>query len=250
MNSLRKSFVPFARLIVFPLGTLALCILSSKAQPATPVTRSVTTYMLDNYQSGVNPNESILTPNNVKSGSFGQLFSCPIDGQAYAQPLYLSNVTVNSAKRNVAYVATMHDSVYAFDADVGGNPLWKVSFLSSGPPLVATVPSTDLPGSGNSDVDGPEVGILGTPVIDESTGTLYVVAKTKETGRGDGNTHYVQRLHALDVATGAEKFGGPQIIGDTTYNGGNAYDFNLAHRPLDTFSHWQRGQLGRRQSLF
>ena len=213
---------------------------SAQAQPAVPMTRSVTTYLFDNYQTGINPSESILTPGNVKTGTFGALFATPIDGQAYAQPLYLSNLTVAGVKRNVAFVATMHDSVFAFDADTGGQ-LWKASFISADSnalPQITTVPISDLPESGASDVDGPEVGIESTPVIDENTGTLYVVAKTKETGRGDGNIHYVQRLHALDVATGAEKFNGPQVIGDTTCNNPNpasgttsTYDFNLGATP-------------------
>ncbi len=194
--------------------------------------------MFDNYQSGVNSNETVLRPSNVTNSTFGPLFTSAIDGQAYAQPLYLSNLVVNGARHNVGYVATMHDSVYAFDAD-NGALLWQDSFISASPdaaPLITTVPSTDLPGSGASDVDGTEVGIESTPVIDASSGTLYVVAKTKESGRGDGNIHYVQRLHALDVATGAEKFSGPQVIGDTTCNSASStsatYDFNLAANPL------------------
>lgn len=223
---------------LYALVLLTLSAATSWAQPSSPTQRSVTTFMFDNYQSGVNSNETVLRPGNVTNGTFGALFSTAIDGQAYAQPLYLSNLTVNGAKHNVAFVATMHDSVYAVDAD-SGVQLWKVSFISasgSAVPLITAVPNTDFPGSGNSDVDGIEVGIESTPVIDESTGTLYVVAKTKETGRGDGNIHYVQRLHALNVATGVEKFSGPKIIGDTTCNastsGGATYDFNLAANPL------------------
>lgn len=222
------------------VGILGVSASLAQAQVAVPVTRSVTTYLFDNYQSGVNANESILRPGNVQSATFGALFTSAIDGAAYAQPLYLSNVAIGGVRRNVAYVATMHDSVYAIDADAG-TTLWKVSFISANAsvtPLVTTVPIADLPGSGASDVDGPEVGIESTPVIDENTGTLYVVAKTKETGRGDGNTHYVQRLHALDVTTGAEKLNGPRIIGDTTCNNPNpasgttsTYDFNLAANP-------------------
>ncbi len=221
-------------------SVLGLAASSVQAQVAVPVTQSVTTYRFDHYQTGINPNESILRPSNVVAGTFGSLFATPIDGAAYAQPLYLSNLTIGGVKRNVAFVATMHDSVYAFDADTGVQ-LWKTSFISSNStdvPLITAVPSTDLPGSGNSDVDGPEVGIQSTPVIDETAGTIYVVAKTKETGRGDGNIHYVQRLHALDVATGAEKLGGPKVIGDTTCNNSNpgtggtsTYDFNLSANP-------------------
>ncbi|MBE7157635.1 MAG: hypothetical protein INR62_04225, partial [Rhodospirillales bacterium] len=231
-------------LSLFAAGAAALALPSPiHAQSANPVKQSVTTYKYDNYQSGVNANETVLTPANVKTGSFGLLFSPAIDGQAYAQPLYLSNLTVAGTKRNVAYVATMHDSVYAFDADTGAQ-IWKTSFISADAnavPLITTVPNTDFPGSGNSDIDGPEVGIESTPVIDESTGTLYVVAKTKETNRvGDnGNIHYVQRIHALDVATGAEKSGSPQVIGDTTCNNSlntsltdpSLYDFNLTANP-------------------
>ena len=238
MNSPRKFLLPSRAFVL--LGAIGLFALSAQGQPAVPVTRSVTTYLFDNYQTGVNPNESILTPGNVKNGTFGSLFTSAIDGHAYAQPLYLSNLSVGGVRHNVAYVATMHDSVYAFDADTGAQ-LWKTSFISADAgavPLITTVPNTDFPGSGNSDIDGPEVGIESTPVIDESTGTIYVVAKTKETGRGDGHIHYVQRLHALDVATGAEKFGGSQVIGDTTCDNSNpgsgstsTYDFNLTAYP-------------------
>lgn len=228
-----------------PTNLLPLCLsaaillgaASARSQSAVRTTQSVTTYMFDNYQSGINPNETILTPANVKSGTFGSLFTSAIDGAAYAQPLYLSNLTVNGTKHNVAFVATMHDSVYAFDADSGAK-LWQTSFISAAAnaaPLIATVPSSDLPGSGASDVDGSEVGIESTPVIDETSGAIYVVAKTKETGRGDGNIHYVQRLHALAVATGAEKFGGPQVIGDATCNNSATssapFDFNLGAYP-------------------
>ena len=130
--------------------------------------------------------------------------------EIFAQPLYAANVTIANVTHNVVYVATEHDSVYAFDADV--NPcqaLWHVSFIDSSAG-VTTVPATDIPGQ--TDIV-PEIGITGTPVIDPNTATLYVVAKTKENGL------YVQRLHALDLATGwvgglagSEKFGGPAII--------------------------------------
>jgi len=213
---------------VYSIGFLVagLAVFSANpalAQPAVPATRSVTTYMYDAYQSGLNSHESIHTPDNVKSG-FGLLFSCEIDGQAYAQPLYLSNVPVSGKTRNVVYVATCHDSVYAFDADAGGAPLWHVSFLSGD--TITPVPNNVLR---SGDIT-PEIGIVSTPVIDERTGTLYVVAKTKETGRPDGRTHYVQKLHALNVATGAEKFNGPKVIGDATFEQ-DKYDFNLEANP-------------------
>ena len=161
------------------------------------------TFHNDNLRTGVNGNETVLTPTNVNQSQFGKLFSYPIDGWAFASPLYVANVNIpNQGFHNVVYLATEHDSVYAFDADgLSPNPLWQVSFLGSG---VTTMPCTDVGECGDIPV---EIGITGTPAIDQATGTLYVVAKTKQ-----GSNNYVQKLHALDIATGAEKFGGPVVI--------------------------------------
>src|SRR5262249_21417007 len=134
--------------------------------------------------------------------------SVPIDGQAYAQPLYKANLMVGGAPHNVAFIATEHDSVYAFDADTGAQ-LWQRSFIDPANGIT-TIPYQEL---STPDLF-PTTGISGTPVIDGSTETLYVVVKTKEV-RADGGVHYVQKLHALDLATGADKFGGPYQIGDT-----------------------------------
>jgi hypothetical protein len=160
----------------------------------------------DNSLMGQNAQETALTPASVSSITspiFGKLVGCPVDGAIFAQPLYAANVTIANVAHNVVYVATEHDSVYAFDTDSLCNTLWQVSFLDavSG---VTTVPATDI--SGQTDIV-PEIGITGTPVIDPITATLYVVAKTKEPGGA-----YFQRLHALDLATGTEKFNGPAII--------------------------------------
>ena len=169
---------------------------------------SVTTNRNDLARSGVNPEETILTPANVNPSGFGKLFSLPVDGQVYAQPLYASLVNIpGKGIHNVLFVATEHDSVYAFDADstAGSNaaPLWHVNF---------TDPSTGERTISVADVLGcasisPELGVTGTPVIDPSTGTIYVVASTILRGE------FFHRLHALDITTGAERPGSPVIIG-------------------------------------
>lgn len=160
---------------------------------------SVTTYHNDNSRTGQNIQENILTPANVNSSQFGKLFSVSVDGYVYAQPLYLPEVSIGGSSHHVLYIVTEHDSVYALDADVG-TVLWMVSVIPAGGTTVNSY--TDL----NCTDISPEVGITSTPVIDTTTGTLYLVAKSKVGGS------IVQYLHAMDVATGAEKMGGPVDI--------------------------------------
>jgi uncharacterized protein (TIGR03437 family) len=155
----------------------------------------------DNARTNANLAESILTPSTVQPSAFGELFSLSVDGQIYAQPLYRQNLTIpGKGTHNVVFVATMHNSVYAFDADTPSTPLWTVNL---GPSVPASNYLSDT--GAYSDID-PENGILGTPVIDPATGTLYAVAATLE------NKSYIYRLHALDTATGGEKFSGPATI--------------------------------------
>jgi len=216
----RSSIKAFSSLKVSSAALLAfVSVLGGSAKAAD---LSVTTNMYDNMQSGVNANETTLTPDKVKSG-FGQIAACEMDGQSYGQPLVLAGVTISGQAHNVVYAATCHDSVYAFDADSGA-PLWHQSFISGD--NITTVPN-NITRSGDIN---PEIGIVSTPVIDEKSGTLYVIAKTKETGRPDGKTHFVQKIHALDVATGAEKFSGPKVIADTSFDN-DKYDNNLADNP-------------------
>jgi Legume lectin domain/Bacterial Ig-like domain (group 3)/Chitobiase/beta-hexosaminidase C-terminal domain len=178
---------------------------------------NVTTYHYDNARTGQNVQETVLTPSNVNVNQFGKLFTVPVDGYVYAQPLYLSGLSIAGGTHNVLYVATEHDSVYAIDAD-DGTVLWHQSFIDPAagitPVSNATVGCTDLV---------PEVGITSTPVIDPGSGTIYVLAITTEHGT------QIHRLHALDVSNGSEKFGGPAQISATvngTGEGGSTIIFN------------------------
>jgi hypothetical protein len=148
----------------------------------------VTTYHNDIARTGQNLTETILTPANVNSGSFGLKRNLPVDGLVDAEPLYLSQLEVAGAMHNVVFVATEHDSVYAFDADTG-TQLWKVSMLGSG---------ETTSDSRNCGQVTPEIGVTSTPVIDRGAGRMYVVAMSK-----NGST-YIQRIHALDLTTGAD----------------------------------------------
>jgi hypothetical protein len=160
----------------------------------------VTTYKNDLNRSGQNLAESTLTLTNVASSTFGLLRLLPVDGRVDAQPLYLSALSAAGGTFNTVFVATEHDSVYAFDSDSGAI-LWHVSLLGSG-----ETPS-DNRGCGQVT---PEIGVTSTPVIDRTAGahgTIYVVAMSI-----DSSSNYHQRLHALDVATGAELLNGPADI--------------------------------------
>jgi hypothetical protein len=169
----------------------------------------------DNARTGQNLNESVLTRQNVSSATFGKIFSYSVDGQLYTQPLYVPNVSVpGQGTHNVVYVATENDSVYAFDAEgLNSVPLWHDSFID---PQNGITPVSCAAG-GNNDISCnvyPVYGITGTPVIDPSSSTMYLVARTAENGT------YFQRLHALDITTGAEKFGGPVVISATVPGNG------------------------------
>jgi hypothetical protein len=174
----------------------------------------VTTYHNNLSRDGSNQQEYALTTTNVNTSTFGKLFSCTVDGAVYAQPLWVSNVTIGGVKHNVLIVATMHNSIYAFDAD--SSPcvtLWHANLLdsahsgTSGEVPAPSFGSGSLLGAGSGDI-APAVGILGTPVIDVNTGTIYAVTKSENTT----TQAFFQRLHAIDLTTGAEKFSGPAQI--------------------------------------
>ena len=190
------------------LGALAV-ILGSTVQAQPPVLQRG----YDSGVSGATLSETTLNTSNVTPSTFGLVFKLPVDDVIYAQPLYVPNVVINQATHNVLYVATMSDTLYAFDADAAGAPLWKLN-------LAALVGATPIPiaqfaFSGNRNIVG-NLGILSTPVIDLSTNTLYAVAGTLE------NSTMVYRLHAVDITSGAVRPGsGVQISGSF---GGSTFD--------------------------
>jgi outer membrane protein assembly factor BamB len=173
----------------------------------------VLTWHNDNARTGQNLGETFLTPANVNSTTFGKVGFLPVEGKVDAQPLFVANVPVSGrGTRNVLYVATEHDSVYAFDADTG-TVFWQVSLLGAG-----EVPSDDH----GVDAVTPEIGITSTPVVDRTrgpNGALYAVAMSKNAAGG-----YFQRIHALDIATGAELFSGPTTI-QAKYPGNGEYSY-------------------------
>ncbi len=193
---------------------LALFVLISLCTPAKLNAQvNVTTWRYDMTRQGQNTAETQLTPANVNTAAFGKLRSYAVDGYVYAQPLYMAGLTIASGTHNVLYIATQHDSVYAFDADAN-QTLWQVSLLDQAHGAASgatTVPSGDV---GTSDIV-PEVGVTSTPVIDPVGKVLYVVAKSKE------NNNYFLRLHALDLATGAEKPNSPVTISGSVPGNGN-----------------------------
>ena len=178
----------------------------------------------------VNPAETVLNPLNVTAGNFAKQFSVNVDGQVLAQPLYVAgvNMTGGAARACTTWCSspTEHDSIYAIDAD-GGQVLWQDSPLGTfnvpgtgNTVTVSTVPSGDV----NSGDISPEIGITSTPAIDAATGSMYVVAKTKEVYSNDtADPHYVNTLYKIDIADGTWT---KTVIADTTHTAGGSYLFN------------------------
>ena len=189
------------------------------------------TYHYDNARTGQQTNEIALSPANVNHNQFGKLFSRSVDGFVFAQPLYVRGVTIGSAKHNVVFVATEHASVYAFDADGNSStPLWHRSFINptAGINVVtgAEVNNYDL---------GPEVSITSTPVIDPAAGTMYVLVRTNESGT------YFQRLHAISLASGADKMTAATI--SATVNGSGVGGDGAGHISFNNLVQNQRPSL-------
>jgi hypothetical protein len=188
-------------------------VTATSASPAASASTVITvtdypgvlTYHNDNMRDGQNEQEIVLNPSNVNVAQFGKLFSYAVDGQVYAQPLYVPNQNIGGTNHNVLIVATENDSIYAFDADgLITNPLWKHNFGTPVPSTAVNANYGDL---------SPNIGITGTPVIDASTAppTVFVVSDTYDNG-----TTPTQRLHAIDIATGNEQAGSPVVIAATS----------------------------------
>jgi hypothetical protein len=225
--SLRKSPYGSQPALVHLERALARLVLWAFLAPILAIhlsAQDVTTWHNDPARTGVQPSETLLTAANVNSQQFGKVFSLPVLGDVYAQPLYLAHCAMSGgAMHNVLIVATAEDYVYAFDAD-GNNPpegyLWRQSLLGPGETWIS---DTDV----NTVDINPNIGIIGTPVVDRAGGTLYVVAASKNTS-GASSVFY-QRLHALNIADGAEKLNGPTLIAATvpgTGNGGTSVSFD------------------------
>ncbi|HZR52160.1 MAG TPA: malectin domain-containing carbohydrate-binding protein [Streptosporangiaceae bacterium] len=200
MPELKRS-APLALCAAFLLvmATLIGFAAAAPAARAASAASAVTTFKNDNQRDGQFAGETALNESDVNVTQFGKRVQYSVDGQVYAEPLFLPNLSVGGGTHNVVFVATENDSVYAFDADATSAvaPLWKVSLLPGG----ATAVSSNVSGCGDLT---PEIGITGTPVIDPSTGTLFVVSYDTEGG------NQVYRLHALNVLTGADKW--PAIV--------------------------------------
>lgn len=205
--------------------------------------KGVLTYHNDNARDGTNTQEYALSSTTVTTATFGKLFSCPVDGAVYAQPLWMKGISIAGGTHNVIVIATQHDSLYLFDADA--DPCvtyWHVSLLDTlhdGTSGEGPVTWNDV-GYCYGDIY-PEVGVTGTPVIDATTNTIYVVSASESNAQNSGqcvNTtgDFYHRLHALDVATGSEKYDAPVTIaasvpgsGDGSVNGMVSFHSQLQH---------------------
>jgi len=197
---------------------------------AIPVAAQITTSQYDNSRSGATPNERYLTPQNVNAKQFGKLGSFKVDGAVYAQPLFVPSVDLpqHKGRHDLIFIATEHNSVYAFDAySPNSAPIWQVSLLDS---VKGSVPVSE--DDAQCPFIKPEIGITSTPVIDIHTGTLYVLARTRILHKVGAN-EFFQRLHALAITTGVEKFGGPKLISASVPGkGAGASNGQVAFDPL------------------
>jgi len=206
-----------------PLCILVLCAGLATAQV------TVSTYQYDTSRSGANTHETTLTPSNVSVSTFGKVRTFSVTGYVYAQPLYMPNLVIGGTSHNVVFIATEHDQVYAFDVNSGAL-LWQANLLKGTSPLdvVTSVPSSDV----SCDDLVPEIGITGTPVIDTTTNTMYVVAKIKEYNPQTRITRYYHRLHGLDITTGLDKIAVQTVVALVRGTGTGSVGGTIAFNPL------------------
>jgi fibronectin type 3 domain-containing protein len=211
---------------------------SASASIAVTDLTGVTTYHNDLSRDGANTHEFALTTATVKTATFGKLFSCTTDGAIYGQPLWVPNLVIGGGSHNVIFVASSRDSVYAFDADATScTPYWHKVLLGAGETWVS---SNDV---GTGDIQ-PDIGIVGTPVIDPVTNTIYVVTKSEDNGTGCvPSTACHQRLHALSLIDGSEKFRGPVDITSSISVSGTGDGSNAGSVPFNTLRQNQRSGL-------
>jgi hypothetical protein len=193
--------------VVLPMWVLAMTAAAQRPPATKPALPVIATAQYDNARTGANLLETILTPQNVNTAQFGRITFFPVDGDVYAQPLYIPQLAIpGKGTHNVLFVATERDSVYAFDADATSTePLWQVSFTDA-KKNISPVSARDV----QCPFIQPDVGITSTPVIDLPGKTIYLLGRTREAE--NGSWVFRQKLHALDLSTGAEKLGGPVSI--------------------------------------
>jgi hypothetical protein len=218
------------------VAMLLTLVFASLTPAAAQTFAGVLTQHNDIGRTGQNVSETILTPQNVSASTFGKVFSYSVDGQIYSQPLYVPNVSIpGQGTHNVVYVATQNDSLYAFDADgLSPKALWQVSFINPSAGITPVSCKTDGRTSISCGVY-PIYGITSTPVIDPGTSTMYLITRTNNNGK------FFQTLHAIDITSGAEKFGGPVNISGSVPGTGAGSKNGIVY--FDTLKDIQRAGL-------
>ena len=229
-NSRRKVAKPRRTTSRLRKARLGRCLGVERLEPRWVLSTNVLSYHMDGQSTGVDNTETLLTPGNVNTTTFAKTFSTPLDGQAYAEPLYVTGLNITTGNfqgvHNTVFAATEHDGLYAVDA-AGGNVLWYDSFLNSAISGVALTGATSITSVPNADVNSsdinPEIGITGTPTIDLSQNAMFVITKTKQIVpvSGVNHTHYVAELFKINIQNGSVI--ASHIIGDTDTTNGYVY---------------------------
>ena len=210
------------------LAALACLVFLGCASVSAQV--AVTTYQYDNSRAGANTHETILTPANVNVSQFGLKTNFQVQGQVYAQPLYVPNLNIAGTTRNTLFIVTQHDQAYAFDVD-SGKQLWHTNFLVS-PSLNFQITSVSSTDAENCTDINPEIGISSTPVIDLKTNTMYLVTKTKETNVKWQTSNFYQTIHALDIRTGVDRTPPRRVNASAPGNGRGSFGGMVPYDPL------------------